>query len=110
MAPKLDPHAGAIDLERPADEVVRRILAYTPDPGAFTTFHGQRIGIRRASIAGGPGAEHGTLEIRDGVPYVGAGAGWVRLDEVRPAGKRSMSGAEWARGLHGLGASERVPS
>ena len=30
-------------------------------------------------------------------------------DEVKPAGKRAMSGADWARGLR-LGESERLPS
>ncbi|MBU6424673.1 MAG: methionyl-tRNA formyltransferase, partial [Chloroflexi bacterium] len=33
---------------------------------------------------------------------VAAGAGWLRLDEVKPAGKRAMSGADWARGARGL--------
>jgi methionyl-tRNA formyltransferase len=56
------------------------------------------------------GAQHGTLELRDGVPHVAAGAGWLRLDELKPAGKRAMSGAEWARGLRDRGAEARLPS
>ena len=84
--------------------------AYTPDPGAFMTFRGQRIGVLRASVAGGRGAEHGIFQIRDGTPHVAAGAGWLRLDDVKPAGKRAMSGAEWARGLRDIRPDERVPS
>lgn len=110
LAPKLEPREGELDFARPADELVRRVRAYTPDPGAFVTFRGQRIGVLRVSIAGGPGTAHGTFAIRDGAPQVAAGAGWLRLDEVKPAGKRAMSGADWARGLRDVRAVERIPS
>jgi methionyl-tRNA formyltransferase len=108
-APKLDPKKGDLDLTRSAEELARIIRAYTPDPGAFTFFRGKRIGVSRASVVGGSPAEHGTLQIRDGVPHVAAGAGWLRLDEVKPAGKRAMSGADWARGLHDMEGA-RLPS
>jgi methionyl-tRNA formyltransferase len=110
LAPKLEPREGELDLARPADELVRRVRAYTPDPGAFLTFRGQRIGVLRAAVAGGRATDHGTFEIRSGTPHVAAGAGWLRLDEVKPAGKRAMSGADWARGLRDVRADERVPS
>jgi methionyl-tRNA formyltransferase len=110
LAPKLAPREGELDLARPGEELVRRVRAYTPDPGAFVTFRGQRIGLLRASVAGGRGTGHGVFEIRDGSPHIAAGAGWLRLDEVKPAGKRAMSGADWARGLRDLRAEERVPS
>ncbi len=38
LASKLEPHEGELDLARPAEELVRRVRAYTPDPGAFVTF------------------------------------------------------------------------
>ena len=110
LAPKLEPSEGALDLARPAEELVRRIRAYTPDPGAFVMFRGQRIGVLRGSVAGGQGVDHGAFEIRDGKPHLAAGAGWLRLDEVKPSGKRAMSGAEWARGLRDIRPEERVPS
>jgi methionyl-tRNA formyltransferase len=110
LAPKLEPRGGELDLARPAEELVRRVRAYTPDPGAFLTFRGQRIGVLRSGVAGGRGADHGTFEIRGGTPHAAAGAGWLRLDEVKPAGKRAMSGADWARGLRDVRADERVPS
>jgi len=110
LAPKLEPREGELDLSRPAEELVRRVRAYTPDPGAFITFRGQRIGVLRATVAGSGGTDHGAFEIRGGAPHVAAGAGWLRLDEVKPAGKRAMSGAEWARGLRDVRADERVPS
>jgi methionyl-tRNA formyltransferase len=110
LAPKLEPREGELDLTRPAEELVRRVRAYTPDPGAFVTFRGQRIGVLRVAVAGRRGTDHGVFEIREGTPHVAAGAGWLRLEEVKPAGRRAMSGAEWARGLRDVRAGERVPS
>jgi len=107
-APKLDPSAGALDFARPAQELVRVVRGYTPDPGAFTSYRGNRLGVLRASVAGGAATEHGMLRIEGGVPHVAAGAGWLRLDEVKPAGKRAMTGAEWARGQRLGGA--KLPS
>ncbi len=109
-APKLAAADGQLDFSSPADALARRVRALSPVPGAFTTFRGQRLGIERAGVAAGPPREHGALEIRDGAPRVAARAGWLRLDAVRPAGRRSMSGADWARGLRGLRDEERLPS
>ena len=108
-APKITGPDGALDFARPADELARRVRAMTPEPGAFTTVHGKRLVVARASVDGGRPKEHGTLELRGGVPFVASGAGWLRLDEVRPAGKRTMGGEDWARGLRNLEGS-RLPS
>ena len=109
-APKLATADGELRFADPADALARQVRAMTPDPGAWTTYRGLRLGVTRGSVTGGRGVQHGAFEIRDGVPHVAAGAGWLRLDEVRPAGKRAMSGADWARGLHDLGAEPRLPS
>ena len=108
-APKLATADGELQFTEPAEALARRIRAMTPEPGAWTTVRAQRLGVLRASVAGGPGVEHGTFELRDGVPHVAAGAGWLRLDEVKPAGKRAMSGADWGRGLR-VGGGTRLPS
>ena len=109
-APKLATKDGELHFAEPAEALARRIRAMTPEPGAWTTFNGQRLGLRSATVTGGRGTQHGTLELRDGVPHVAAGAGWLRFDEVKPAGKRAMSGADWARGLRDLGQEARLPS
>ena len=108
-APKLDPAIGALDFGRPAEELACVVRAYTSDPGAYTTFRGQRIGVLRASVTGGSPEEHGIVSLRAGVPQVAAGAGWLRLEVVKPAGKREMSGADWARGVRDLDGA-RLPS
>lgn len=108
-APTLERAKGELDFERPAEELVRIVRAFTPDPGAYTTFRGRRLGIRRTSVAGGSTPGRGTLEIRGGIPHVAAGEGWLRLEQVTPAGKRAMSGADWARGLRDPSGA-RLPS
>jgi len=119
-APKLMTADGELDWSRPAEAVARRVRAMRPQPGAWTTLHGQRIGVLAATVLGGPPREHGTVLLAGGqtefapywgasrAPHVACGAGWLRLDDVRPAGKRAMSGDEWANGLRGDGL--RVPS
>jgi methionyl-tRNA formyltransferase len=109
VAAKLTTADGLIDWTRPSDEIARRVRGTSPEPGAHTTLNGQRLVITRASIAGGAPSANGTVALRDGVPHIAGGAGWLRLDEVRPAGKRTMSGAEWARGVRGLEGT-RVPT
>ncbi|MEO8633082.1 MAG: methionyl-tRNA formyltransferase [Chloroflexota bacterium] len=109
LAPKLTSRDGELDFTRPAEELARRVRAFTPDPGAWTMFRGDRLALGRASVSGGSPKEHGALEIHEGWPEVAAGAGWLRLDLVRPAGKRTMTGEDWARGLRGI-VGARLPS
>ncbi len=109
LAPKLLSHDAELDFERPAEELARRVRAFTPEPGAWTTFRGERLVVAGASVSGGSPRENGALLIEDGSPKIAAGAGWLRLDLVRPAGRRTMRGADWARGLRDIGGA-RVPS
>lgn len=101
-APKLTTADGVLDWAQPADRLARLVRAMTPEPGACTTFQGRRLDIERATVTGGVPAEHGVVQLRAGVPHVAAGAGWLRLDLVRPSGKRAMAGAEWAHGVRDL--------
>lgn len=119
-APKLTTADGELDWAEPAEAVARRVRAMTPSPGAWTLLHGQRIGVLGTTVLGGPPREHGTALLgrsdaayapywgTSRAPHVACGAGWLRLDEVRPAGKRAMSGEDWANGLRG--GDLRVPS
>ena len=105
-APKLLPEERAIDWTGPADSIVSRVRAFAPDPGAVTTFRQGRLkvlvarahpesgGGQAIADAPGPGAVLGG----DGNPRVQGWPGLVELVEVAPAGRKQMSGAEWARG------------
>jgi len=104
FAPKLLPDERTIDWSQPVDAIVRRVRAFASEPGAVTTFRGGRLKVLRAesrpsvstSVDGPTVGEIEVLE--DDTPGVYASGGRIALLEVAPAGRKRMSGAEWARG------------
>ena len=103
FAPKLGPADRHIDWRRSADEVVRRVRAFAPEPGASTTWRGNDLKILRAEGVEQRGGAPGTIlgADREGV-VVAAGDGTVRLLEVAAPGRRRMPAADWARGVRDL--------
>ncbi len=101
LAPKLKPGDRWLRWTEPAEEVVRRVRALSPDPAASTRFRGDVLKVFRAGVHQGsaPALEAGAVVGVDGdALVVAAGDGAVRLEEVGPAGRRRMTGAEFARG------------
>jgi methionyl-tRNA formyltransferase len=104
-APKLLPEERTLDWRQPADAIVQRVRAFAPDPGAVTTFRQGRLKLLAARSDPGPGGwmladapALGEVLKGDGNPHVRAWPGVVELLEVGPAGRKRMSGEEWARG------------
>ncbi len=102
-APILGKEDGRVELAAPAAELDRTIRAFHPWPGAFLELGGKvgRLQLLRARPVEGAGedAAPGTiLATTDVGLVVQAGAGALELLEVKPAGKRAMSGAAFARG------------
>jgi methionyl-tRNA formyltransferase len=98
-APKLTVADAEIDWSWPALHVDRLVRACTPDPGAWTTFRGERIKLGPVRLDPDmtdlvAGELRGD---RDGV-RVGTGSHAVLLGEVHPHGRRVMSAPDWARG------------
>jgi methionyl-tRNA formyltransferase len=98
-APKLSVADAEVDWSAPALRVDRLVRACTPDPGAWTTFRGQRLKLRpvrldpqTADLAAGE-----MRADRDDV-RVGSGSHAVLLGEVQPPGRRAIPAADWARG------------
>jgi methionyl-tRNA formyltransferase len=107
LAPKLKPEDRSIDWSSSADAIVRKVRAFSPEPGATSIFRGQPLKILRAIVRevggrmlGGRGRTPGEASIGPhGGVLVGAGSmANVKLLEVAPAGRKRMSAAEWARG------------
>lgn len=99
LAPRLAKRDGLIDWHQEARQIVNRIRAVTPWPGAATQVGKQRLLIRRARVVAGPEGQAGELvEISANGPVVAAGAGAVELLEVQPEGKKAMSGPDYLRG------------
>jgi len=100
----LKKEAGLLDFTHPAVELERRVRAFHPWPGAHLFYNGNLLKVERASIADGKAAqgEHLTYQ---GKPAVGTPEGLFILEEVRPAGKKSMSGKAFLAGARDWGVS-----
>ncbi|MCU1457695.1 MAG: methionyl-tRNA formyltransferase [Actinomycetia bacterium] len=88
-------------------ELLRLVRAGNPKPGAWFELDGVRVKVWRAHAAE-PGDEAGAHAADPADEPVGtitrdgslvAADGLLALDEVQPAGKRPMVGADWRRGL-----------
>jgi methionyl-tRNA formyltransferase len=102
VAPKVDPAEARLDFHAPATRLVDAVRAFTPSPGAWTTFRGRRLKVARAvpaRVGAGAGLPPGRVGLGPGGELLaGAGDGPVELVIVQPEGKRAMSGVEFARG------------
>jgi len=103
-APKVTVDDARVDWAAPAAAVDRLARSVTPEPGAWTTFRGERLGLGpvRPIDPGDPG----DLELKPGELHpekrrvlAGTGTVPVELGEVRPVGRRLMPAADWARGV-----------
>lgn len=102
-APKLTVEHARVDWSHPALAVDRRVRACTPEPGAWTTVRGERLGLGPVEPAGDTDLRPGQVRVARHEVLVGAGdARAVRLGPVRPAGRRAMAAADWARGMRDL--------
>jgi len=101
-APMLKKEDGLLDFIRPAQELERRVRAMNPWPGAFMDFDGAVLKIHRAHVEPG-NVSAGTRLVVQNQPAVGARGGLLILDEVQPAGKKSMSGKSFLAGARNWG-------
>jgi len=97
-APMLKKADGWLDFTRPAIELERRVRALHPWPGTWFEWNGAPLKILHARLgrSGTPGTV-GRL-IVEGYPALGTGEGILILEEVQPAGKKSMPGKAFLAG------------
>ena len=98
VAPKITVADARIDWSQPAHVIDRLIRACTPEPGAWTMWGDQRIRIGPATPTEEVGTP-GVLTMQSGHPFVGTGAGSLRLDHIQAPGKRMMPAVDWMRGV-----------
>lgn len=98
-APKITTADARVDWTRTAAVVDRQVRAVTPEPGAWTTFRGERLGLGPVRPVEDADLEPGELAPEKKRVLVGTAAGVLELGEVRPVGKRAMPAADWARGV-----------
>ena len=98
-ARKIDKAEAAIDFSRPAEEVARRINAFSPFPGAWTEMplgdKRERVKVLRAGAETGSGAPGTILDDR---LLVACTSGAVRLLELQRPGGKPMAAGDLLRG------------
>lgn len=98
-AEKLTKLDAMVRWDHPALVIDRQIRGCTPDPGAWSSIDGERIGIAPIRIRPDvTDLASGALRFDDDV-LVGTGSHAVQLVQVKPAGRGWMDAAAWARGL-----------
>jgi len=106
LAPKIDPAEARVDPNQPAADLLSRIRAMSPEPGAWASLAEVPLKILRARLAeapsdpapvSGPG-QVGDLVATKRALYWIVRDGAIELVEVQAAGRRAMAGADWARG------------
>ena len=90
--------------DRSAVEIDRLVRACQPNPGAWTTFRGERFKITSGTPV--PQQAQDAAELAPGElwvgrreVHVGTADGPLQLGQVQAQGKRPMAAADWARGL-----------
>lgn len=115
MAPKLGREDAYIDPRQPAQQLVSRINATIPEPGAWSFRGTDRVKLGAARLYrpdSGSQLTHqppGSIVLMDSdrsgtgsvVVLVAADAQGVVLSQVQPAGKQMMNAMDWYRGLQG---------
>ena len=103
-APKLNRNDGKIDWSQPADILERKIRAFNPWPGAFTTVTAKsgkprNLKIFSASIVDLAAEPGEILQTEERGLVIAASDRALSLEEVQPEGKRRMTSAEFLRGF-----------
>ncbi len=98
FAPKIGVEDAHVDWAAPGRHVERLVRACTPTPGAWTMFRGERLKLGPVRLRGANDLAPGQLRATRSGVVVGTASLDVELGDVRPAGKRPMPAADWARG------------
>lgn len=91
---------GRIDWQLPALEIWRRVRAYNPWPGAYTTWQGKILKIAGAGVLPSPAktAPGEVMALSGGGMGIGTGEGILGIYHLQLEGKRQMSSQEFLRG------------
>ena len=97
---RLEREDGRIDWSQSADSLARRVRAFTPWPGAFTTWRGRTLKVLSArsldvSLDGTPGT---VVRLDDSVIAVLTGSGALEVQNLQIEGRLAMSTADFVRG------------
>lgn len=98
MAPMIRKEDGQLDFTRPAAVLERRLRAFTPWPGAYTTFGGANLKVTGLTVAAGQGAPGTVLAATNAGIEIACGEGSVLLTALQPEGKKPMTAQQFLAG------------
>lgn len=107
LAPKVTKEEAELRFDRTAAAEYARFRAFTPAPGAFIVLNGEPVRIRameRSELFGNPGEVLAT----NPELIVAFEGGSLLFREVQTAGKKPVSGRDWANGMR-IGVGDRIP-
>lgn len=99
VAPKVTTADARLDPASSAEEMLRRIRAFAPKPGAWGEVDGSRLKVLKAGLwLGSEVPAPGSIEVHDHSIVLGTAGGAVELFDVQPAGSAPMAATAWANG------------
>jgi methionyl-tRNA formyltransferase len=99
-APKISKEDARIDWQNPTESILLKERALSSNPGIWTTFRGERVGLHGFSEYFGENSlkNPGDIEAVNGRFLVRTKDSVIEILELTPAGKKRMSGADFIRG------------
>jgi methionyl-tRNA formyltransferase len=99
FAGKLSRSDAKIDFSRPAIEIHNLVRAMNPEPIAWFEYDNSPIRVLKSAATDVSDLPKGNSMLQSGELLIGCGKGALTLLQVQPAGRNSMRGADWFRGL-----------
>ena len=90
-AHKLSKAEAQINWTRPAAEIVRKIRAFNPVPGAWAVWQDKPLKIRRAKVVSYTGIPGMVLHSNEHELIVACGKDSISIEEIQKAGSKAMS-------------------
>ncbi len=87
-----------IDFCLPAEEIVRKIRAFNPEPLAYCLFNGTNLNLLNAEPAEGTGDTGKVIRADKSGIYVACGGGATKITELQPAGGKKMRACDFVNG------------
>jgi methionyl-tRNA formyltransferase len=97
-AEKLSKDEGRIDWQLPSKKIERKIRAFYPAPGAWTTFRDETLKIESANARESKAGQPGQILLEGKELFVCTSEGSLQIFSVKPAGKASMPAMDWVNG------------
>ena len=97
-ADKLSKDEARIDWQDASFNIERKIRAFYPAPGAWTTFREEALKIESADVSDEKTGQPGEILLVGKELFVSTAEGSLKILSVKPAGKASMDAISWING------------